>query len=132
MCNHRRTQGPVRRLQTAALLEHPAFAGWFWRDDATVRCRAPLGAAPSAALRAQQIGSLATAHFIPELIASYQRRLEAMARWLALAGQPDPAAMAMSAVHQLTSCPPDESPFVRRLIGIGLDIAAVSLQAGRN
>jgi hypothetical protein len=121
--------------QTAALLDHPLFTGWFWRDEAMFEAARRNGAAVSAAVsgarRSQQISALAAAHFGPELIASYQRRLEAMARWLASAGQAEAAAMAMCAVHHLAGCAPAESPFVRRLIGIGLDVAAVSLQTSQ-
>ena len=125
------TPGPYSPLQAAALLEHPLCAGWFWRNDALIDAARRLGAAPSAIRRAKQIRLLAANHFSPELITSYQHRLETLARWLTLAGQPEPAAMAMSVAHHLTNYAPDESPFVRRLIGIGLDVAAVSLQAGR-
>jgi hypothetical protein len=118
--------------QTAALLDHPLFTGWFWRDEAMFEAARRNGAAVSTSRRARQISALAAAHFGPESIASYQRRLETMARWLACAGQPDSAAMAMRSAQHLASCAPAESPFVRRLIGIGLDVAAVSLQTSRN
>jgi hypothetical protein len=39
--------------------------------------------------------------------------------------------MAMSVAAHISVCAPVESPFVRRLIGIGLDVAAVSLQTSR-
>ena len=40
------------------------------------------------------------------------------------------AALAQAAAAQLQTAPPVESPFVRRLIGIGLDIAAINLRSG--
>jgi hypothetical protein len=49
-----------------------------------------------------------------------------MAQWLALAGQPETAALAQAAAEEVATVSPAESPFVRRLIGIGLDVAALS------
>ena len=85
-----------------------------------------------ASRRAGQIDSVATAHFDADVVASYRRRLEATAWWLALAAQPEAAAMAMSAAAKISASVPAESPFIRRLIGIGLDVAAVSLQTSRS
>jgi hypothetical protein len=117
--------------QVAGLLDHPVFAGWFWRDDAMFSAARRVMSGVSAQTRARQIDSLAAAHFSAEVLASYQRRLEAAARWLAAAAQPGPAAMAMRAAAQIAASAPAESPFIRRLIGIGLDVAAVSLQTSR-
>jgi hypothetical protein len=123
--------GRYSPVQTTALLDHPLFAGWFWRDDAIFDGARRLKPGSSASRRARQIEAVAAAQFTPEMMASYQRRLHAMARWLALVGQPESAALAMSAAEHLSGSTPAESPFVRRLIGIGLDVAAVSLQTSR-
>jgi hypothetical protein len=118
-------------VQAAGLLDHPIFAGWFWRDDALFDAARALRYGASAIKRAAQIDRLANAHFEAETVASYRRRLEATARWLASAGQPEAAAMAMSARIHVSAGSPAQSPFIRRLIGIGLDVAGVSLQTGR-
>ncbi len=110
----------------AALLDHPAFAGWFWRDEAVVDAARHLGLHPSAAARASTIAKLAALHFGQATSAGYGRRLDAMTRWLSLAGQPEAADLASALCEHLAVTPPAESLFVRRLIGISLDIAAVS------
>jgi hypothetical protein len=123
--------GNYSPAQMAGLLDHPVFAGWFWRHDAMFNAARQVRSGASARTRARQIDSVATAHFGSEVVASYRRRLEATARWLARAAQPEAAAMAMSAAAHISASAPVESPFVRRLIGIGLDVATVSLQASR-
>ena len=120
--------GRYSPAQTLGLLDHAIFAGWFWRDEAMFDAARRLASGSSAYLRTRQIRVLAAAHFSTVAVASYRRRLEAMACWLALAAQPEPAAMAMNAVEQISGSAPAESPFIRRLIGIGLDVAAASLQ----
>jgi hypothetical protein len=123
--------GNYSPAQMAGLLDHPVFAGWFWRDDAMFDAARRLKSGASVSRRAKQIDSVAATHFGAEVVASYQRRLEATACWLAEAAQPEAAAMAMSVAAHISVCAPVESPFVRRLIGIGLDVAAVSLQTSR-
>jgi hypothetical protein len=117
--------------QTAGLLDHPVFAGWFWRDDAMFDAARRLRSGASASNRTRHIDRLATAHFGADVVASYRRRLEATACWLARAAQPEAAALAMSTAAHIAASAPAESPFVRRLIGIGLDVAAVSLQTSK-
>ncbi len=117
--------------QMAGLLDHPVFAGWFWRDDAMFDAARRMKSGARASTRARQIDSVAATHFGAEVVASYQRRLEATACWLARAAQPEAAALAMSAAAHISASSPAESPFIRRLIGIGLDVAAVSLQTSR-
>ncbi len=124
-------KGGFSPVQTAGLLDHPVFAGWFWRDDAMFDAARRLKTGSSADMRARQIDNVATAHFSAEVVASYRRRLEAMARWLEMAAQPEAAAMALNAAEHISGCAPAQSPFLRRLIGIGLDVAAVSLQTSR-
>lgn len=117
--------------EVAALLDHPAFASWFWQAEALMATAKRLRMGYLGAARAQEVTALAATHFGPSMIENYRRRLEGMARWLSLANQNDAAGVAVAAAIHLTSCAPAESPFVRRLIGIGLDVAQVSLQSGR-
>ena len=123
--------GDYSPAQIAGLLDHPVFAGWFWRDDAMFDAARQMKSGASASTRARQIDRVAATHFGAEVVASYRRRLEATACWLAEAAQPEAAAMAMRAAAHISASAPVESPFVRRLIGIGLDVAAVSLQTSR-
>ncbi len=116
---------PAQAGNTAALLDHPAFVSWFWYTPETEAAARRLGPRPTVTARDREITALAQAGFTRDVIASYRRRLEAMARWLALAGDSQAAEAAMAAAVQLDASPPAESPFVRRLIGLGLDIAAV-------
>jgi hypothetical protein len=51
-----------------------------------------------------------------------------MARWLALASQPEMAARSWAVAEHLGRGVPADSPFVRRLINLGLDIASVNLR----
>jgi hypothetical protein len=119
-------------VYTAALLDHPAFATWFWQTpeveagEASHFAARKLGARHSGPARASHIAELAQTGFGPDVRAGYRRRLQNMAQWLALAGQPETAALAQVAAEEVVAVPPAESPFVRRLIGIGLDVAALS------
>ncbi|PKO22657.1 MAG: hypothetical protein CVU38_08135 [Chloroflexi bacterium HGW-Chloroflexi-1] len=112
--------------QTAALLDHPAFTSWFWQAPALVDVAQQLGPRHDPAVRAARIAELAGAHFGPAVVASYQRRLHRMSTWLSLAAQPEAAALAAAAAEGLAGGPPETSPFLLRLIGIGLDIAFIS------
>lgn len=114
---------------TAILLDHPAFADWFWQAPAVFEAAERLDARYTAAQRAATVAELARAAFGPADAASYQRRLRAMAHWLELARQPEVAALARTAAAQLAVGSPEEILFVRRLIGIGLDIAAINLRS---
>ncbi len=114
--------------ETAALLDHPAFVTWFWQTAAVQAAARKLGAQHPLAARTTQITALAEAEFEPDVRESYRRRLAGMAEWLTIAGQPDAASLAQAAADELAAHPPAESPFVRRMIGIGLDVAAISLR----
>ena len=115
--------GNYAPAQMAGLLDHPVFASWFWRDDAMFDAARRIKSGASAGTRARQIDSVAATHFGAEVVASYQRRLEATACWLASAAQPEAAAMAMrAAAHiscqrpgRITVCPPPD----RHRIGCG-------------
>ncbi len=115
---------------TAGVLDHPAFAGWFWQAPALYDAAAKLGLKHPLSARAAAVAQLAEEAFGATDVTSYARRLLANANWLRLAGQDEAAALAQAAAAQLKAAPPGESPFVRRLIGIGLDIAAINLRSG--
>ena len=123
----------VRR--TAGLLDHPAFAGWFWQAPALYDAAEKLGLKHTLGARFAAVTQLAEEAFGAADVTSYSRRLLANANWLRLAGQDEAAALAQAAAAQLkaaslAAAPPAESPFVRRLIGVGLDIAAINLRSG--
>jgi hypothetical protein len=115
---------------SAALLDHPAFAGWFWQAPALYDAAERLGRKHTLTSRAAAVEELASVSFGGRDAASYQRRLQTMANWLRWAKQEEAARLAQAAAQQLAAGMPAESPFVRRLIGIGLDVAAINLQSG--
>ncbi len=53
-----------------------------------------------------------------------------MARWLALAFQPEAVVLARQAARRLADGAPAENLFVNRLIGQGLDVAIANLRSG--
>jgi hypothetical protein len=116
--------------RTATLLDHPAFAGWFWHATALYDAAERLGLRHARTARAETVADLARRYFGPADAASYRRRLQVMAQWLQLARQPAVAELAQAAAAQLAANPPAETLLVRRLIGIGLDIAALNLRSG--
>jgi hypothetical protein len=118
---------PCPRARTAALLDHPAFASWFWQADAA----RPLGSAKRTRDRSARITAIANTQFGPALRMRYAERLQAMTEWLRLAGEAEAAALCASTAVQILEIPPAESPFVRRLIGIGLDMAAFDSRSGK-
>jgi hypothetical protein len=109
------------------MLDHPAFAGWFWHDPALLEAALGLGERPSPEKRQASVTGLARSKFTPEVVACYRRRLRSMARWLALASEAEMAARAWTVAEQLGTGEPADSPFVRRLIDLGLDIAFINL-----
>ena len=113
---------------TAALLDHPAFVTWFWHTPAVQAAARMLGPQHILAARTAQVTALAEAEFEPAVRESYRRRLAGMVEWLTIAGQPEAASLAQAAADELAVRPPAESPFVRRMIGIGLDVATISLR----
>jgi hypothetical protein len=115
---------------TAALLDHPAFATWFWQATELYDAAQRLGRRHTLSARRAQVRALAATHFGPELVNLYQRRLAGMARWLALAFQPEAVALAREAGRRLADGAPAENLFVNRLIGQGLDVAIANLRSG--
>jgi hypothetical protein len=109
------------------VLQHPALTGWFWQDPALLEAARELGRQPSQEARQACVTKLALSRFTPDVIASYQRRLRRMARWLALASEPEMAARAQVLADQLSTGLPADSPFIRRLVSLGLDVALVSM-----
>jgi hypothetical protein len=115
--------------QSAALLDHPAFAGWYWQSAELADVAHRFGLRLSVGARTERIAELAT-QLTPEAVRSYRRRLMGMARWLALASQPEVAALAQAAAEELQAGSPADSAFMHRLIGVGLDIAVLGSHAG--
>jgi hypothetical protein len=109
------------------VLNHPAFAGWFWQDPALFEAATRLGEQPGPEERHATVTALARAGFTPDVVGSYQRRLRAMARWLVLASEMETAARAWTVAEQLGAVEPADCAFVRRLIEVGLQIAFISL-----
>jgi hypothetical protein len=111
----------------ASLLDHEAFLTWLW----------PLPEPPPAnvtdpAVRAEFITHIAATQFGPETKAEYARALQKMARWFTLAGDTPAATAALAAADEMQALPAEESIFLRRLVGIGLDFAlAQQLVAGK-
>ena len=121
---------PASDARAAALLDHPAFATWFWQAPELYDAAQRLGRRHTLSARSAQVKALASAYFGPELLNLYERRLAGMARWLALASQPEAVALAREAARQFTHHPPAENLFVNRLIGQGLDVALANLRSG--
>jgi hypothetical protein len=112
---------------TAEVLQHPALATWFLQDPALLEAARELGRHPDPKARQARVTRLANETFTPDMIATYQRRLRTMARWLALAARPEMAARAQSLAAQLGTGVPADSPFVRHLVSLGLDIAFIGI-----
>jgi hypothetical protein len=121
---------PASAGHAVALLDHPAFATWFWQAPEVYDAAQRLGRRHTLSARSAQVKALATAHFGPEVLNLYERRLAGMARWLALASQPEAVALAHDAARLFTHHPPAENLFVNRLIGQGLDVALANLRSG--
>lgn len=119
--------GNFAPAETVALLDHPAFASWFWLTPEVQQAAEELGKMHTLAARTAAVSRLADTCFDQAMVASYQRRLRGMAEWLMLAGEQQASALAATAAAQLDSRPASESPFLRRLISIGLDVAVAAI-----
>ncbi len=127
---HGEAAAPAADAHSAALLDHPAFATWFWQAPELYDAAQRLGRRHSLSARSAQVKALAAMHFGPELVDLYRRRLVGMARWFELASQPEAVALARAAVRRFADGAPDENLFVNRLIGQGLDVAIANLRSG--
>jgi hypothetical protein len=116
------------RAAIVGLLDHPAFATWFWPLT-----ELPAGQLDDPEARANLITHIARTQFGPEIKAGYAKNLQKMARWLLLAGDAEAAAVAQAAMDDVQAQPAEESIFLRRLIGIGVDFALAqrTVLAGR-
>ena len=108
--------GDAPDADPTVLLQHPAFSGWRWRPTSpfSKTARRPAGAD-------ETILALALEQFGPEVRASYARRLQAMGRWLALAGDTDAAALALAAATQLEELEPAACSFAVQLVKAGFE-----------
>ncbi len=115
---------------TAALLDHEAFADWFWTAEAFYKAVADLaGRFPlTQEARAVVARDLAETAFGADDAAIYQHRLAIMAEWLSYTRNEAEAQLAATAAEQLRAGSPAASPFVLRLINRSLDIAALDIQ----
>ena len=112
--------GAVDVQDTAGLLDHPVFWGWAWPlEEESVRIAGRGADADRPAL----VTRLVKSRFTPAVASSYRRRLQRMAEWLALAGDAPAAALARTAGDQLAVLRPEDAPFCRRLVDIGLQAA---------
>lgn len=111
---------------TAALLDHPAFADWLWQAGEPPDLARQLLIRRDIESRRGATAALAATYFGTEAVASYQRRLRSMSEWLAVAGQREAARLAAAAAAALAETPPEQSPLVRRLISIGLDMWSIA------
>jgi hypothetical protein len=116
--------------ECAAVLDHPAFVSWFWQAPPVYEAAGQLNRRPTLSERTATVSALLDKHFGDALVASYNRRLTAMARWLALAQQPQAAALAQQCGLHLYGMRPSEVPFLQRLASIGLDVAITNLRSG--
>ena len=122
--------GPTRPLaETAMLLSHPVFRGWFaapWRPGGGEHV---LRHAASALQRTPLIpgldagddpAALARAYFDRAMIARLRYRLTVMSEWLWQAGDARAARLAALAAETLGIVSPAEHPFTRRMVELGL------------
>jgi len=101
----------------AGLLEHrPLQAGTGGPQNRLPR---PIWRQPNAE---QLLVELALEQFGQEVCAAYVRRLHAMARWLALAGDTNAAALAIAAAVNSKAGRPEESSFALRLVKADLSL----------
>lgn len=125
-------QTDLERLgdDTAALLDHAAFADWYWPTPAVYEAARHLVSRPplTAEARAAAVRELAETAFGPDDAMTYRRRLSAMAEWLYYARDETTMQLAATAAAQLDGAPPAASPFVRELIQRSLDLAVLDIQ----
>ncbi len=105
---------------TAALVNHPAF--WSWWAALAEEAVPFVGQGHD---RAAVMTQFLRQRFGPEMATAYQSRLERMALWLAVARDPKAAALARLAAAQLRDRPPEEVPFMQRLVTLGFEAAAL-------
>jgi hypothetical protein len=113
-------------MNSAQLLEHPAFAGWTLRSEAIIRAaeefsRHP-GWEPEVRIR-QLAGELFSA---PEVVEVFSRRLTAMSEWLLLAGDEPAAKHALAAAQGIVHSPVQQ-PLVLALVRRDLELMVRSL-----
>ncbi len=122
--------GEFPAVEMSALLDHPAFATWCWAPPAVYDAAQRLGRRHTLAARRAHVDALARRHMDRATVASYCRRLEAMAAWLALAGEERTAALAAATAQQLAGQVASESPLLLRLISLGIDVAMAGIRSG--
>ena len=124
--------GPPGSLaETAMLLSHPAFRGWFAYGEqvlqyaVSVLRRTPLIAGSDAS---GDPAMLARTYFDRPMIARLRYRLAAMSAWLWQAGDARAAGLATLAAETLATMSPAAHPLTRRMIELGLRAAIEQLR----
>lgn len=127
-----RTAGPTGSLaDTAMLLSHPVFRGWFAYGEQVLRHavsalrRTPLVAGSDAG---SDPAALARTYFDRAMIARLRYRLTVMSEWLWQAGDARAAGLAALAAETLAAMSPAEHPFTRRMVELGLRAAIEQLR----
>jgi hypothetical protein len=133
--------GPVRTagrsgptgtvVETATLLSHPAFRGWFAYGELVLQ-HAVSALQPTPLTVGSDVGSdlavLARAYFDRGMISRLRYRLDIMSEWLWQAGDARTAALSTLAAETLSTTSPAEHPLTRRMIELGLRAAVEQLR----
>jgi hypothetical protein len=118
--------------ETANLLAHPAFRGWYLHGELVMgHAMSILEWMPAVSLEAvgQWAGVLAEDYFDETMRRQLGTRLEHMAEWLWNAGETHLAELAMVAARSLPQVSPAQHPFTRRMAEMGLGLVASQVQA---
>ena len=124
--------GPTGTLsETARLLSHPAFKGWFAYGEMILE-HTVSALRPAPLIIGAQSGStpatLALTYFDQARIERLRARLTAMSEWLWRAGDARTAGLAALAAETLAMTSPAEHPLTRAMIELGLRTAVEQLQ----
>ena len=118
--------GEQLAVESARLLEHPAFAGWTLRSEAIIRAAEEFSRHPGweSDVRIRQLaGELFSTSEIAEV---FSRRLTAMSEWLLLAGDEPAAKLALAAARGMVDSPMQQ-PLVLALVRRDLELMLHSL-----
>ena len=128
----------VGQEESAELLYHPAFRGWFAEGEwllgrATALLRRMPGARAATVgglgLPAGEITALTRRYLDPPMVACLHDRLRAMGEWLERAGETHPAALAQASAQALVEQPPEKHVLARAMVELGLQMMVEQLRA---
>jgi hypothetical protein len=117
--------------ETAVLLSHPAFRGWFAYGEQVFQYATTALRKTPLILGSDMRGdpsALARIYFDRTMVSRLRRRLTTMSEWLWRAGDVRSAELAMRASETLATTSPAEHPFTRRMIELGLRAAGEQLR----